>query len=196
MTAWLIKLLNSSVAAQSKIAFAVLFMTGLVPLLAVFYAIQMLNQAFAEIDLRRDQISQAETRIMAMQGAIEHHGELKNLLQQFLLADENDAIASASLQSWISALAGEKNMQIHSVADAGRIIVNDIEMLGVKASLSGKYEDVIALLTSIEEARPTQFIPDIRLDAQTAQASDEPVEIVANLTVAGIVRKAGKENRQ
>ena len=82
-----------------------------------------------------------------------------------VLAGASDAIAGATLQEQVQAMAGTAAAQLTSIETLPAEQVGSYRRIGVRVELSAQLAVVVALLRAIEEAQPSMLVDDIRLTA-------------------------------
>ena len=82
-----------------------------------------------------------------------------------VLAGSTDAIAGATLQEQVQAMATAASAQLTSIETLPAEQVGAYRRIGVRVELSAQLAVVIALLRAIEEAQPSMLVDDVRLTA-------------------------------
>ncbi len=82
-----------------------------------------------------------------------------------VLAGNSDAIAGATLQEQVQAMAGTANAQLTSIETLPAEQAGQYRRIGVRVELSAQLAVVVALLRGIEDAQPSMLVDDARLTA-------------------------------
>ena len=124
-----------------------------------------------------------------MQAFVENGRRSSTLLRNAFLQGDSEAVAEASLQSWLSDTAGQIGIEVHSISGAEPVDDGTLRMIGVRTSVTGTYERILQLLAAIEAARPDLTLVKGEFQSAYEDMMDpgqaEP-RLTANLTVMGI----------
>lgn len=112
-----------------------------------------------------------------------------------VLAGGSDAIAGATLQEQVQAMASSAAAQLTSIETLPAEQSGAYRRIGVRVELSAQLPVVVALLKSIEEAEPSMLVDDIRLTATPIASLNAQLPLDCAFTVYAFRIGTGKEDQ-
>lgn len=176
-------------AALLVLAAAVLWLGVIDPVLG-FYA------------TRADQVGLLRTRVARASALIETLPALKQEAktaaatpQRAVLAGTTDAIAGATLQEQVQAMASAANAQLTSIETLPAEQMGLYRRIGVRLELSAQLQVIVALLRAIEEAQPSLLVDDIRLTGTPVGPQNSQLPLDGAFTVYAFRIGSAKEDQ-
>ncbi len=108
-----------------------------------------------------------------------------------LLAGDSDALAAASLQEHLQAMAQQAGTTLASVEILPAASAGQLRRIGLRVALVGGFAKVMRLLEMIEQARPVLLIDELDLQRHLQVARPTEPDVDARFTVLAF-RSAGK----
>ncbi len=112
-----------------------------------------------------------------------------------VLAGSSDAIAGATLQEQVQAMAGSASAQLTSIETLPAEQVGSYRRIGVRVELSAQLSVVVALLRAIEQATPSMLVDDIRLTATPVGPQNAQLPMDCTFTVYAFRIGTAKEDQ-
>ena len=152
---------------------------------------------------RSEQLGEMQARAAREAALIEALPALKAEAQQAartparaVLAGDTDAIAGASLQEQVQAMATSASAQLTSIETLPAEQVGAYRRIGVRVELSAQLTVAIALLRAIEEAQPSMLVDDIHLTATPVGPQNAQLPLDAAFTVYAFRIGTAKDDQQ
>ncbi len=112
-----------------------------------------------------------------------------------VLPGNSDAIAGATLQEQVQAMAGTANAQLTSIETLPAEQVGAYRRIGVRVELSAQLGVVVALLRGIDQAQPSMLVDDIRLTATPVGPQNAQLPMDCAFTVYAFRIGTAKEDQ-
>ena len=112
-----------------------------------------------------------------------------------VLAGNSDAIAGATLQEQVQAMAGTASAQLTSIETLPAEQVGSYRRIGVRVELSAQLTVVVALLRAIDQAQPSMLVDDIRLTATPVGPQNTQLPMDCAFTVYAFRIGTAKEDQ-
>lgn len=112
-----------------------------------------------------------------------------------VLPGNSDAIAGATLQEQVQAMATSASAQLTSIETLPAEQVGAYRRIGVHVELSAQLAVVVALLRAIEDAEPSMLVDDIRLTATPVGPQNTQLPLDGAFTVYAFRVGTAKEDQ-
>ena len=112
-----------------------------------------------------------------------------------VLPGNSDAIAGATLQEQVQAMATVANAQLTSIETLPAEQVGAYRRIGVRVELSAQLSVLTALLRAVEDAQPSMLVDDIRLTATPVGPQNAQLPLEAVFTVYAFRVGVAKEDQ-
>jgi general secretion pathway protein M len=113
-----------------------------------------------------------------------------------VLTGTTDAIAGATLQEQVQTMAAAANAQLTSIETLPGEQIGAYRRIGVRLELSAQLGVVIDLLKSIEEAKPSMLVDDVRLTATPVGPMNAQLPLDCAFTVYAFRIGTAKDDTQ
>ena len=160
-------------ALQRLVALALLI--GVVSLLWRFGIAPMLDRAAAARQAVADNQIVLERLNAALSGRRDLAGDIEQLIARveandLYVAEATPSLAEATLQERLTDIVDGQGAQLRSVQGLAVDVADEAAFakVGVRASLTGGYDQVIGVLHAIEATRPALFIEDVTLKIEAS----------------------------
>jgi len=100
-----------------------------------------------------------------------------------VLVGSTDAIAGATLQEQVQAMASSANAQLTSIETLPAEQVGAYRRIGVRLELSAQLAVAVVLLRAVEEAQPSMLVDDIHLTSTPVGLQNTQLPLDAAFTV-------------
>lgn len=148
--------------------------------IAIFTSIQLaalLLDGFADIENDRRRLGVLQATIAAADRVSREKAPAS--ADDTFFFGASDAVVKAKVQSWLQNQVVNSGLELASVTDLPNKEVGSTDLVGLRASLSGPYENIQALLLAIETNRPPMFITKVLMTSGFGpSASADTVSIV------------------
>ena len=112
-----------------------------------------------------------------------------------VLPGGSDAVAGATLQEQVQAMASSANAQLTSIETLPAEQVGSYRRIGVRVELSAQLAVVVALLRAIDQAQPSMLVDDIRLTATPVGPQNAQLPMDCAFTVYAFRIGTAKEDQ-
>ncbi|MCQ8239512.1 type II secretion system protein GspM [Rhizosaccharibacter radicis] len=94
-----------------------------------------------------------------------------------LMGQSSDTLAAASLQERVQTMAGSLGVSLSSTESLPAAPAGPYRRIGMRVSLSARYDALVRLLAAIEKAEPAMLVDDLQLHgARLSPQADSPLE--------------------
>lgn len=104
------------------------------------------------------------------------------------LSAGDDALVTAELQTWISGLAASHEVAISSIGPAPVRTVRRLKLIGLKASITGSYENVVRFISAVETAETVLVVESFDLHAAIVGIDTASTDVSGDLQIIGVAR--------
>jgi hypothetical protein len=192
MTGALTRLMNAPLWAQR--------LTAIIGFLVVLALLAGMIAAMAlTLDAKRRQLVEIRetagrfARIAALEKGLQEAGSTDNRSADASLFVEaaSAAIARASLQARITAVAGSHGLQVVSAGSLPDRSEQGFQLVGLRADVSGAFDAVHGMVLDIESALPPNFIRELNLRLSGAPSEKEtgPPQLTVQIKVFAAYRQ-------
>ncbi len=175
---------------------------GLAVLAVVFVWFGLIGPVIDFYGAQSDQIASLQTRVAREAALIEALPLIKHELEtsakapkRAVLPGNSDAIAGATLQEQVQAMASSANAQLTSIETLPAEQVGSYRRIGVRVELSAQLAVVVALLRAIDQAQPSMLVDDIRLTATPVGPQNAQLPMDCAFTVYAFRIGTAKEDQ-
>jgi len=199
MNSVLMRILNLTQRTRRILAASILAAVVLTCLGLAVQLVALLRAELSELTAQRERIGQQELTLRTMRAAIESNKNIGASLQNTFLQGDSEAVAEASLQSWLGEAAQNAGVDMNSISGAQPVDDGALRMIGVRTSVTGTYDRIVQLLAMIEASTPRLTVVKGELLSSADDMFEEgqaELRITANLTVMGISGPEAKGTEQ
>lgn len=190
----MLKLVNAPQKIQRATALSLLAVVMLAAICIVAAGLSSISSTFSEIEEKRRLLGRLEAIKSAASIFLKTNPMPALDNDQLFLQGENEAVIAADLQGWLQERAATAGAQINSVSNVRLQGENGINLLGLRANMSGSMEAIYEVVAAVEVNQPRLFIKEMDLQSnyQEAYGLDTPPELSATFLVLGATDKAGE----
>ncbi len=149
-----------------------------------------------EVDALRARVTRGAALIEALPALTREAASADRTPTQAVLQGGSDAIAGATLQEQVQAMAAGANAQLTSIETLPGEQVGAYRRIGVRVELSAQLAVVTHLLAAVEQAQPSMLVDDIRLTATPVGPQNTQLPLDVAFTVYAFRIGTAKDDQQ
>lgn len=156
------------------------------------HIVERLRDGFAAVEDNRRRTGIFQATIAAAEKVL--HREVSEPSEDTFFVGASDAVIKASVQSWLQSQTMDRGVELNSVSDLPNKKVGNTNLVGLRASLFGSYENIQSVLLAIESNKPPIFITKVVMASGVTPSAEADTTTSVNASVELYVATQGPED--